>query len=73
MVSVLLLMNILDMNMHLHVYTGITKHWCQDQYTQGGTFTQYTPHQETKLKGLLSTSVDNVHFTGEHISSAHAW
>ncbi|CAF3325342.1 unnamed protein product [Rotaria sp. Silwood2] len=62
-----------NINISQYFAGGITKHWCQDQYTQGGTFAQYAPYQQTKLKDLLAASVDNVHFTGEHISSAHAW
>ncbi|CAF1283605.1 unnamed protein product, partial [Rotaria sordida] len=51
---------------------GKVKHWCQDEYVRGA-FALFTPLQETDIFDVLKASVSNIHFIGEHTSSAHAW
>ncbi|CAF1096793.1 unnamed protein product [Didymodactylos carnosus] len=51
---------------------GKVKHWCTDPYSHGA-FALFTPFQERDIMSELIKSVDNVHFIGEHTSSAHAW
>jgi glycine/D-amino acid oxidase-like deaminating enzyme len=51
---------------------GKTKHWCNDLYSHGA-FVLFTPYQELYIKEALKQSVGNVHFIGEHTSSAHGW
>ncbi|CAF0790255.1 unnamed protein product [Adineta steineri] len=51
---------------------GKVKHWCEDEYARGA-FALFTPLQETDIFDDLKLSVSNIHFIGEHTSSAHAW
>ena len=51
---------------------GKTQHWCNDVHTRGA-FVFFTPYQEFYVKDTLKRSVGNVHFIGEHTSSAHGW
>jgi glycine/D-amino acid oxidase-like deaminating enzyme len=51
---------------------GTVKHWCEDEYVRGA-FALFTPLQETDISEILKASVSNIHFIGEHTSSAHAW
>jgi glycine/D-amino acid oxidase-like deaminating enzyme len=51
---------------------GKAKHWCDDKYTRGA-FALFTPLQETDIYDTLQSSISNIHFIGEHTSSAHAW
>ncbi|CAF3396529.1 unnamed protein product, partial [Rotaria sp. Silwood2] len=51
---------------------GKVKHWCEDDDAHGA-FALFTPLQETNIRDDLQASISNIHFIGEHTSSAHAW
>lgn len=61
-----------DLDIRPYYDGGVIKHWCIDPYSHGA-FVLFTPYQELNIKDVLSRSVGNVHFIGEHTSSAHGW
>ena len=51
----------------------IVKHWCDDQHSHGA-YALYLPYQEEDLRPILTKSLNNqIFFSGEHLSTAHAW
>lgn len=51
----------------------IVKHWCDDQHSHGA-YALYLPYQEEDLRPILTKSLnDRIFFSGEHLSTAHAW
>lgn len=61
-----------DIDIRPYYCDGTTKHWCDDLYAHGA-FALFTPDQELHIKHGLRQSVGNVHFIGEHTSTAHGW
>ncbi len=52
--------------------TGTAHSWSKYRYS-GGAFTMFKPQQETDIGPYISTPEENLHFAGEHTSTAHGW